>query len=127
MRWRPFMNRCDLADNLRDRGIEPPRIYALGYPHNNCGGACILAGISQWAGVLIDNPELYARSEANEQKCLAALRKKGLGEFTILRDRRGGETKTLSLKQLREEIESGIRQPRDSWRESSCQCIGLLF
>jgi hypothetical protein len=115
-----------MMDDLRGRGIEPPALYLDGYPHNNCGGACILAGIKQWAGLLHDNPTLYRESEEKEQLFLAELRRRGRTEITILKDRRGGEVNNLSLRQLREEIEAG-RQVSDSWRQTTCNCMGRLF
>ena len=74
--WKPWLKRCDLADGLRKRGIEPPAIYADGYKHNNCSGACILAGIGQWTGLLHDNPTLFAEYEEKEQRFLAGLRER---------------------------------------------------
>jgi hypothetical protein len=125
--WYPALpSRCDLMADLRARGIEPPSLYLSGYPHNNCAGACILAGIKQWAGLLHDNPELYRRYEEKEQGFLAELRRRGRVEVTILKDRRGGELRTFSLRQLREEIEAGRKIP-DSWRKSTCSCMGRLF
>jgi hypothetical protein len=125
--WQPaILHRCDLMEDLRGRGIEPPRLYGDGYSHNNCAGACILAGIKQWAGLLVDNPSLYRQSEENEQRFLAMLRERGRTEITILKDRRGGEVNNLSLRQLREEIEAGRKLP-DTWRESTCSCMGRLF
>src|SRR3990172_746044 len=123
--WRPAMFRCDCLDDLRSRGIRPPSMYDDNYPHANCGGACILAGIKQWAGLLLDNRELYLVCEENEQRFLAILVARGREPHTILRDRRGGKSVNYSLRQLREDIESGRRQPDDSWRAMSCSC--LLF
>jgi hypothetical protein len=125
--WSPVLGRCDLADECRRRGVEPSNTYELGYPHDNCGGACILAGQKQWAGLLIDDRELYLHNERKEQVFLARQRAAGRKERTILKDRRGGVTRNLSLKQFREEIESGKRTPDDSWRETSCSCMGTLF
>ena len=125
--WKPVLGRCDLADFLRGKGIEPPSMYSDGYPHANCRGACILAGVAQWAGVLRDDPDLFLYNEEKEQEFLAKLRAAGRKEITILRDRRGGKTKNLSLRQLREEIEAGERWPNDDWRSSSCSCMGSLF
>ena len=121
--WQPMLGRCDVMDDLRARGIDPPSMYADGYPHANCGGACILAGIKQWAGLLRDNSDLYRLSEENEQRFQQILRDRGRDEHTILKDRRGGEVRNYSLRQLREDIESGRRQPDDSWRETSCTCM----
>ncbi len=36
------------GDFAKNFGIEPPRLYKMGFKHNNCGGACVKAGISQW-------------------------------------------------------------------------------
>lgn len=71
-------------------------------------------------GGVLDHLDRAAFDAAVE---LAAGRK----EITILRDRRGGTTKNLSLQQLREEIESGARWPNDDWRSDSCSCMGRLF
>lgn len=121
--WAPKLWRCDIMDDLRRRGIDPPSMYADGYPHANCGGACILAGIKQWAGLLKDNPELFRISEENEQRFQEILQSRGRAEHTILKDRRGGVLRNYSLRQLREDIESGRRLADDSWRETSCSCM----
>jgi 3'-phosphoadenosine 5'-phosphosulfate sulfotransferase (PAPS reductase)/FAD synthetase len=34
----------DILDLLADAGIEPPRMYAQGFAHNNCAGACVRSG-----------------------------------------------------------------------------------
>ncbi len=120
--WPQPLWRCDLMDFLHERGITPPRLYASGYTHANCGGACILAGIRQWSGVLQDNPTLYATNEEREQAFLALLASRKREPHTILRTRNGNASINYSLKQLREDIESGRRPPDDSWRETSCRC-----
>lgn len=125
--WKPILSRCDVIDELRRRGITPTDSYHKGYPHDNCGGACILAGIGQWVGLLRDNPELFALNERKEQEFLERLRQRGRKPQTILKDRRGGVTQNLSLRQLRLEVESGVRHDSDSWRSSSCSCVGDLF
>ncbi len=123
--WTTKLSRCDVLDECRSRGIEPPAVYEDGYPHNNCDKKCILAGISQWSGVLKDDPKGYAEFEANEQEFMRRLSERGRTVQTFLKDRRGGDTKNYSLKQLREDIEGGRRIPNDGWR--SCSCMGGLF
>ena len=125
--WSPRAFRCDVVDELRARGIEPSQAYADGYQHDNCGGACILAGIQQWIGLLFDDRPLFLANEMKEQEFLEKLASRGRPQITILRDRRGGTTRNLSLRQLREEVESGFRTHDDSWRASSCSCVGDLF
>lgn len=41
----------DILKQLRAAGIEPPRLYAQGFPHNNCGGFCIKAGQAQFPAI----------------------------------------------------------------------------
>ena len=94
----PLLIQSQLIDLLTDEGIEPPRLYKLGFPHNNCGGGCVKAGQSHFRHLLKKLPDVYAEWEANEKKMQEFLQK----DVTILRDRTGGTTKPLSLKQLRE-------------------------
>lgn len=127
--WEPPLFRCQIEKELRQRGIEPCVVYQAGYPHANCLRLnCIKSGIGQWIGVLKDNPAGYAESEENEQRFMVELERRGRKVHTILRDRTGGETKNLSLRELREEVESGRIAMRSipKWRESSCACLTLF-
>jgi hypothetical protein len=36
----PLLTRTGLMQAAIDCGIEPPRLYYFGFPHNNCGGFC---------------------------------------------------------------------------------------
>ncbi len=65
-------------------GIAPPRLYAMGFPHNNCGGFCVKAGQAHFALLLRTMPERYAYHEAKENELRAEL---GWRQ-TILRDAR---------------------------------------
>ena len=115
----PRLGRCELNAELQDRGLTLPGVYALGWPHNNCGKyGCILAGQKQWAGLLNDYPEAFKRSEKREEEFIEKVGEK----FTVLRDRRGGTVKPYPLKVLREEVESG-RSLGEAWR-SMCNCMG---
>lgn len=96
----PWWTRDDLIAELRREGIAPPRMYAEGWPHNNCARFCIKAGVGHFAHLLRRRPDLYAFHEEQEADPI-------FGGHTILRDRIGGETKPLSLRQLRERIEAG--------------------
>ena len=92
----PATTKADmLAECRRDR-IEPPELYSLGFPHNNCGGFCIKAGQAHFLHLLREMPDKYAEVEQKEEEMRAML-----GDVSILRDRRGGTSKTLTLKQLR--------------------------
>jgi hypothetical protein len=99
----PYLTKPDMIAALKREGITPPRLYAMGFAHNNCGGFCIKAGLGHFANLLRTMPDRYAYHEAKE----AELRQAVGWRNTILRDRIGGETKPLSLKRLREQIEAG--------------------
>lgn len=92
----PWRTKEELLDEARAVGIEPPRMYALGFQHNNCGGTCVRAGQKQWKHTLKVFPERYAHAEAQE----AELREL-LGDVSILRQRRQGVAYNLPLSELR--------------------------
>ena len=101
---------------VEDAGLPKQRLYSLGFPHANCGGACVKAGQTQWALLLRTFPERYAWWEEGEE----ALRAK-LGDYSILKDRRGGKTKPLPLRVLRERIEAQPQLiPSDEWGGCGC-------
>lgn len=80
-------------------GIKQPRMYAMGYTHNNCGGRCIKQGKGDWRRTLENFPERYQEVETWEKEAQIRLNK----ERTILRDTRKGMDNRLSLAELREE------------------------
>lgn len=102
---RPLLTKDQQLDWLRANGIEPPRLYGMGFPHNNCGGFCIKAGIGHFVHLLKTMPERYAYHE--EQERLIRLR---LGDVSILRDRRKGHEGPLTLRALRERHQGGDKQ-----------------
>jgi hypothetical protein len=40
----PSLTKDDLLAWCRDVGLKPPRLYRLGFGHNNCGGLCVRGG-----------------------------------------------------------------------------------
>ena len=112
----PYWDKCKMLDELRKIGIEPPRLYKFGFPHNNCGGFCVKAGHAQFALMLRSMPERYAWHEAWEEKLRAQV-----GDFSVLTDRRGdGKKKPLTMRQLRERIEAGESFDRHDWGGCGC-------
>ncbi len=113
----PYLNKAQMLAWLRDEGIRPPRLYELGFAHNNCGGFCIKAGHGHFALLLRRMPDRYAYHEAQEQ----AIRTE-LGDVSILTDRSGdGRKKVFTLRQLRERIQGG-QQP-DLFEIGGCGCM----
>ena len=112
---RPRLNNCEIVEELGRYGLPVSDAYAKGRSHDNCNGGCVLQGQRQWAGLLDDDPEHFAYCERREQ---AFHNRTG---FSALRDRRGGDTKSYPLVQLRIDKERGREFP-DDWR-STCSCM----
>jgi hypothetical protein len=111
----PYLSKPQMLGMLASEGICPPRLYALGFAHNNCGGTCIKAGQAQWALLWRTFPERYKQVEQWEQDM-----REHVGEHSILKDRTGGTTKPLTLRAFRERLE---RQGAfDSTEWGGCGC-----
>lgn len=41
-------DKCRMQREAQTLGFETPELYRLGFPHFNCGGRCVRAGISHW-------------------------------------------------------------------------------
>lgn len=119
----PLWSKCQMLDELRVIGIEPPRLYKFGFPHNNCGGFCVKAGQAQFALLLRTMPERYRFHEEQEEAARQQFKSEGRSswEFSVLSDRRGGgPKKPLTLRQLRERIEAGESFDRHDWGGCGC-------
>lgn len=114
----PLMSKDEMKRWAYERGVEPPRLYDMGFPHNNCGGFCVKQGQAAFVNLLKTMPERYAYHEEKE----ADFREDTGKDVAILRDRRGGETKPLTLQQLREDYEAQPEQlVLDDW--GGCGCM----
>jgi len=99
-------------------GIRLPRLYGMGFQHNNCGGRCIKQGHAGWALLYKTMPERFLEVEARER----AFRERTGKDVAICRDRAGGDTMPLPLEALRHRIE---REPEtiDLFDWGACQCM----
>lgn len=112
----PIWDKCRMMTELGKIGIPLPRLYKMGFPHNNCGGFCIKAGQAHFAQLLKLMPERYAFHEAEEEKCRAIV-----GDYSVMNDRRGdGKKKPMTLRTFRERIEAGESFDRDDWGGCGC-------
>lgn len=106
--WKPYEHRPYTVVCRSDWGIEPPRMYALGYSHANCGGRCVKQGIGDWLRTLANFPERYAEAEAWE----AAMRlNPANADYAIVRDQSGGTVRALTLRELRERHATRLELP----------------
>jgi 3'-phosphoadenosine 5'-phosphosulfate sulfotransferase (PAPS reductase)/FAD synthetase len=99
---RPYLTQDDILGLMRAEGLEPPRLYALGFPHNNCGGFCCKMGLAQARHLLQTMPGRYAEHERREREVMAAI---GPTARPFLRDRRGGRTRGVTMQEFRERLE----------------------
>ena len=120
----PYWDKCKIISEMEALVGWMPDAYKQGFPHFNCGKRCIRAGISHFVHLYhVDRPAFdeWANEEivTNEE-----FRNRGIesefGEFSILRDRRGGVTKPLSLKTLAARIEAGETFRKDDWGGCGC-------
>lgn len=112
----PLVDKPDMLLELRKLGIKLPRLYKLGFAHNNCGGFCIKSGQAQFRLLLQEMPERYAYHEEQEQKFRKFLDR----DVSVLRDRRGGTTKTMTLEQFRKRIQNGGEHDQHEWGGCGC-------
>lgn len=97
----PYLDKADMIAVCEAAGIEVPRLYRAGFPHNNCGGFCVRAGQAQMELLLREHPERYAFHEGQEQVLRDYLDK----DVAVLSDRTGGTRTPLTLRDFRERIE----------------------
>jgi hypothetical protein len=104
-------------DEAEREGVTPPRLYGMGFAHNNCAGGCVRAGQAQFAHLLRVRPDVFNEWEANELDVAAYLGK----DVAILSEQVNGEKRLLPLITLRRRIES---QPSlldaDDWGGCGC-------
>jgi hypothetical protein len=86
-------------------GIKTPRLYDLGFPHNNCGGRCVRQGIGEWVRLKATFPERFA--EVKEWEILQRAKGGGRAKFSITKHRVAGEVKSLPLAQLEAQYAGG--------------------
>ena len=84
--WDPVIWKDQAIDILNRAGIEAPLLTRQGFPHANCGGGCVKAGIGQFKKLYDLAPDTYAEWERNEREL-----RQTLGKVSILRDRRAVE------------------------------------
>lgn len=111
----PYWTKCDMQREAVALGLPLSEAYTDGFPHDNCGGACVKAGQAQWAQLYKIRPAVYGNAEREEQEVIRHLGQ----DVSILKDRRGGTTKPMTLAAFRARIESGDYD-RHEWGGCGC-------
>ncbi|OHC96418.1 MAG: hypothetical protein A2792_00285 [Sphingomonadales bacterium RIFCSPHIGHO2_01_FULL_65_20] len=106
---------------LEQIGPKPPRLYGMGYMHNNCGGFCCRAGQAHYANRFRVQPVRFTYDALMERKLVRFLGK----NVSMLTDRRGGTRKPMTLDEFAERLRE---EPRRAYEyepgESGCGCMG---
>lgn len=117
----PYMDKQQMIDACKAEGLEPPRAYALGFPHNNCGGFCVRAGQAQFRLLLQQNRERYLFHEDQEQQLRSYLDK----DVSILKEVVDGNPIPLTLRSFRErqDAQPGLFDTFDEFDVGGCGCF----
>ena len=98
------ITRPTYAKWLADYGLRQPSLYDAGFPHNNCGGACVKQGLQGWATLLEKYPQRFAEAE---DRMALAMERIGPTARPFLRLTRNKVTTYLTLKEFRDRYQSG--------------------
>lgn len=98
----PLWEKDTMLSEVLKLGIKPSGQYALGFSHDNCGGKCFASGQANWALALKTDRAGYLNDEEQEERF-----RQEFGNYSILKDRRGGVSKPMTLREFRERVESG--------------------
>lgn len=120
MQKAPIWDKCRMVEETEKLGLKVPRLYQMGFPHNNCGGRCVTAGISHWVHLYHVDHQKFMEWAIEEKETMIILAGRGIVPLTILKDRRGGETRNLSLLDLAQRIQKGEKFSRHDWGGCGC-------
>lgn len=111
--WKPLEYR-PYTEVVREWGIAIPRLYALGFPHNNCGGRCVKQGVGEWQRLRLVFPERFAEVRDWEQAQQAIYAARGRKYHTINRQEVDGVRMPLSLVEIEQrEMPDEVAETQD--------------
>ena len=113
----PYLDKLDIIKMLQKEQIELPRLYKMGFSHNNCGGFCCRAGIGHFANLYEQLPERYIDCEKKEQEIREYLNK----DVTMLKKTKNGITFPYSLADLRKDLDKKLDV--DRFDIGGCGCF----
>lgn len=124
-RMKPWVYRSTLVEEGRivnkdfseTFGIERPRLYTLGFSHNNCGGFCVKAGLGHFKNLWEKLPERYLMHEETELKLMEEV-----GTKPFLRKRTGGTIRYISMRDYRKEYLEKGEAEADTFDIGGCAC-----
>lgn len=64
----PYIDKNGMFWALKKENIELPKLYKMGFMHNNCGGFCIKTGQAQFKKLFSEMPKRYLELEKREEE-----------------------------------------------------------
>ncbi len=113
------VTRPQYKDYLSEYDIRQPRLYDMGFPHNNCGGFCVKAGLKQFATLLETMPD---RFQHHEDAMTAVLAHIGPTARPFLQWTQKGVKYYLTLTEFKEKYRSGELKA-DPFDYGGCGCF----
>ena len=113
----PYITKDEIFAELEKVNIEVPRLYKMGFSHNNCGGFCCRAGQGHFARLLEKMPERFAEYEAKEEELRQYIGK----DVAMMKKTRNKVTRPYTMRQLREDIEA--KKEVDMTDIGGCGCM----
>ncbi|MHA7962867.1 hypothetical protein ACX93W_01895 [Paenibacillus sp. CAU 1782] len=117
----PYVDKTDMLADLDALGIARPRLYGMGFAHNNCGGFCVRGGHGHFTNLYEKFREQYAYHEAREEE-FRTLTGKSVSMMKKERKVAGKRTSIpYTMRQLREDITTGAEV--DRFDIGGCGCF----
>lgn len=102
------VTRADYGKWLDRYDLKQPRLYGMGFSHNNCGGFCCKAGLTQFERLYRMMPERYAHHALEMERAMGEI---GPTARPFLRQTdTDGELQYLTLTDFSEHLERGTME-----------------
>ena len=112
----PYIDKPQVLEWMEREGIKPPRLYGMGFAHNNCGGFCVRSGQAQMKRLLEVFPERFDYHAAKEQELREYIGK----DVTILREQVNNIKYKLPMVELKRRVEENATIDEDDWGGCGC-------
>lgn len=115
--WEPLWTEQDVTDCLERYGIARPRLYDMGFAHNNCGGFCVRAGQGQMQRLYQTMPARYLWHENQMESVMQDIPT----TRPFLRQTVDGELYYITLREWRKQMDA--QSDMDLEPTGGCGCF----
>lgn len=113
-----MMSQREKIEYCNKMGIRAPRLYEIGFSHNNCGGFCVKAGLAQFKRLLETMPERYEYHAQRERET----REKNPKSRPFLRMTVDKEMIYMTMDEYREYLQKNQLTGEDLFDYGGCGC-----